>query len=141
MGQETMEQVMTNPVTIRFKLSGGEWRVVGSGPAKNHSNTVDEGDTQQFIFLLTQDMITPGYQFDTNDPIWVGIDNGQCPTSLPSNGPISLVGTPSASQVTVNDANPDVAKLRYQLNVLDVNGASVPIDPIIDNRGGGGPLK
>lgn len=137
MTQRVMDQVMTNSVTIRFKQTGGEWRVVGGGSAKGHSNTVPYGESQEFVFLLTQDMINQGYQFDTKDPIWVGVDNGQCPTSFDPSGPISLNGTPSTSQIKVNDANTASEKLRYQLNVLDPQGKSDPIDPIIDNRGGG----
>jgi hypothetical protein len=141
MTERVMDQVMTNSVTIRFKQTGGEWRVVGGGSAKSHSNTVPFGESQEFVFLLTQDMINQGYQFDTKDPIWVGVDNGQCPTSFDPNGPISLNGAPSASQIRVNDANTDPpVVLRYQLNVLDPQGKSDPIDPIIDNRGGGGSL-
>lgn len=136
MKEQVMEQVMTGSVTIRFNLAGGEWRVVGSGPAKSHKDRVEEGETKQFIFLLTQDMIKRGYEFDTDDPIWVGEDVNQCPTSLPESGPISLVSK-SESQVIVNDANPDPVLLRYQLNVLGPDGKPYPIDPIIDNRGGG----
>lgn len=139
MSERIMEQTMTNPVTIDFKRdNSGEWRVVGGGSAKNHKNIVPRGTTQQFIFGLSQDMIQKGYAFDVSDPIWVGVDNGQCPTSL-QNGPITVVPPTTASQVTVNDANTDPpVVLRYQLNVFDEKGNSAPIDPIIDNRGGGG---
>jgi hypothetical protein len=139
MAERIMEQTMTNPVTIDFKRdNSGEWRVVGGGSAKSHKTTVEGVSNQQLIFALTQDMIQKGYRFDVNDPIWVAVDNGQCPPSGASNGQITLVPPATASQVTVSDANSTPVVLRYQLNVFDENGNSAPIDPIIDNRGGGG---
>lgn len=138
MTERVTDQVMTNSVTIRFKKSGAEWRVVGGGSAKSHRDTVPYGDSQEFVFLLSQDMINQGYQFDTENPIFVGPNGLNCPTSFPNNGPISLSETPSPSQIKVNDANTDPpVVLRYQLNVLDPQGNPDPIDPIIDNRGGG----
>lgn len=118
---------------VKFGRTLGYWGV-GLGkvyPAKWHKlRPARAGDIE---FELSDDAIKDGYHFDTNDPIWVGVDDGSFPNTCNTHPDIVNL-RPSRDRLTVENRKASgPVTLRYQLNVLDKSGDSKPIDPIIEN--------
>lgn len=125
---------MSKRVTFKPKRNGAavEWNV-GTKPAHDHKTQIRKRDGAEALnFYLSPSAVAAGYKFDTADPIWVCEDNGTCPSKPSEHDQIVLVDK-SDSCVSVADRNTDQVTLRYQLNVKDPNGVSVPIDPIVQN--------
>lgn len=121
--------------TVRFRRPLGYWGVgrLGMYLAKWHKLKLRNGPPGDLEFVLSPSTIRKGYRFDTNDPIWVHVDNGDCPPQRSSHPDIQNIRS-SPTCVTVYNAKVSgPIRLRYQLNVLDGSGNREPIDPIIEN--------
>jgi hypothetical protein len=120
---------------VIFKRGGWpffrHWRA-GSERASSHTVTMNAPGTIEFV--LTKEAVDDDFEFDTDDPIWVCVDNGRCPKRGDNHLDIVIDRSKTtASCVTVDDLRQHVpVRLRYQLNVRR-SGERVPIDPIIEH--------
>ena len=124
--------------TVRFKrrfLLGGWGTGIGglSSARKHELRNPPQGD---IVFELDSGAVEDGYHFDTSkkgDAFWVDIDDGSCPPRRHTHPDIDNIRV-ERDRVTVNNRKcSGRVRLRYQLNVLDRNNQSEPIDPIIEN--------
>ncbi|HET9355217.1 MAG TPA: hypothetical protein VFO42_03520 [Sphingomicrobium sp.] len=118
---------------VKFGRTLGYWGV-GFGkvyPAKLHKlKPAAAGDIE---FELSDGAIDDGYHFDTADPIWVCVDNGNCPHQRSTHPDITNI-RPSNDRLTIHNGKVSGrVRLRYQLNVLNGENQPKPIDPIIEN--------
>lgn len=117
---------------------------VGLLPAKFHRLKIPPGASAEIEFRLNPAAVRKGYHFKTDeqeDCIWVSEDTGRCPGPGNSHPQIEVLEC-CADRIAVRDQNSgDPVTLRYQLNVFDPSGKPAPIDPIIENGGGGSPLQ
>lgn len=120
---------------IEFGRGLGYW---GTGfgklkPASWHVLDLRNAPPGDIEFELSNNAVRDGYHFNTKDPIWVDIDNGNCPARGTAHPDIDDVRV-TANRVTVaNRKKSGPIKLRYRLNILDRDNQSDPIDPIIEN--------
>lgn len=124
-----------NDHQVSFERHGNEWRADGKR-AKEHKLAFGKA-TGPHKIAFHVGTPTGRFQFSEDDPIWVKIDDGECPDSTCSHPDIEVLDC-KPTRLVVENRNDSEAVLRYQLNVYDrVNSQWCPVDPIIDNGGHG----
>jgi hypothetical protein len=125
---------MTKSVT--FSQTPVGW-LVGLLPASWNRLKFSAGSgPQEVVLRIGQGTAKKGYRFDQRDPIWVAVDNGQCPQQCGVHGQITDIRC-TDTELTFTNLNDEPVTMRYQLNVLDSSNGAKPIDPIMDNGGHG----
>jgi hypothetical protein len=119
--------------TVSFERHGRDWKA-GGKHAKDHKMKFDK-DSGPHTITFNIGTPTGRFTFNEEDPIWVKLDDGQCPDAACSYQDI-IVTSCRGPQLVVENANEEEARLRYQLNVYDRQQEEwCPIDPIMDNGG------
>lgn len=122
--------------TVTFRRPTGlYWGVKFGGlwPASRHHLNLKATPPGDVVFELSNGAIKSGFHFDTKDPIWVGIDDGNCPPRGSSHPDIVDIRSTRDRVTVTNRKATGPVRLRYQLNVLNRSGGREPIDPIIEN--------
>lgn len=128
----TREVQGTTTVWIMDIAGQGKGGPNGYPPAK-----VAHGSGADFKFVIAGEG-TQNINF-SGDPIWVVVDNGsgKSPDGTQPNSPeIVDVKVTGGKMLTFTDKNITAGDLTYQLNFTGAD----PLDPIIQNGGGGGNL-
>jgi hypothetical protein len=118
---------------VSFERHGSDWKT-GGKHAKDHKMKFDAGSGAQTVTFYIG---TPAgrFTFNEKDPIWVTLDDGECPTTPCSYQDITVTRC-HGPELVIENANQEKARLRYQLNVYDRDKKEwCPIDPIMDNGG------
>ena len=129
---------------VEFTASVENGNLVWAGPdgkpAKDHKLNIAQGAPRQEIEIKIksdQSAKQLGLQVDTNAPLHVAQDNGQCPSNGIDTDQIKLVSCDANSVTISNENSGNPCTLRYQVNVIDKEGNQCPCDPIIQNGGAG----
>jgi hypothetical protein len=105
---------------------------VGGRRASDHRLELNFGDGPQEIALTLGNAVHKnGFGFDTNDPIWIVPNEGECPQQAAIDPQIHVLSC-CANELKLRHDNSSPVELRYQLNVVK-NGKNKPIDPIMSN--------
>ena len=140
----TANQNINVKLTLEDQGGTSAWHmeIVGQGKGgPNHYPPAKaaHGSAADFTFVITGQG-TQGITFAKTDPIWVAVDNGTGKSPAGAGINTDQIGNVSGGggkvlSFTDYNSNPPV-NLTYQLNF---DGGGKPLDPIIQNDGGGPP--
>lgn len=120
---------------VKFRRPYGYWgtRYGGLLPASKDVLDLRAAPPGDIEFELSKGAAKSGFRFDTDDPIWVGVDNGECPPRGSTHPDIVNVRPTNDRVIVTNRKASGRVRLRYQLNLFNRDGERKRIDPIIEN--------
>lgn len=121
-----------NERTLTLSRDKSEWMADGRPASDNRMDFAAGSGKHTIVFNIGTP--TGRYVF-TEDPIWIMVDDGNCPASA-SSVPDVTIKHAGKTQLILGNANNEQAIYRYQLNIYDTaNGEYACIDPILSNGG------